>query len=98
MCKRGYVDLYLSKPLRLITHDKEVRYDDYIALVLVNPIASIVKMMDLQDNLQVLDLVSLNGYTYKRASGYLKYIYVINKKYHFVENIQSYLSEYRKNK
>ena len=92
---KTYFDLYIDRPLRLITHDKEVPYDNYIALVLENPIASIVKMMDLQDNLIVLDLVALNDYAYKRALGYLQYLYLINSKYQFIENIQSYLSEYR---
>jgi len=94
---KTYFDLYLKDPLRRITHDKSVGYEEYIGIVLQNPISAIVKMMDLQDNLQVLDLVELNESTYDRAIGYLQYIYMINHVYHFVENIQAYLKEFKAN-
>jgi len=92
---KTYFDLYISDPLKRITHDKSVGYDEYISIVLKNPISALVKMMDLQDNLQVLDLVELNEYTYDRAAGYLKNIYIINYVYHFVEKIWAYIKEYR---
>ena len=93
-----YFNLYLSDSLKRITHNKSVDYDDYIAICLQNPISAFVKMLDLQDNLQVLDLVELNEYTFNRSIGYLRYIYTINHVYHFVENIQAYLKDFRSHK
>ena len=68
-------------------------YEEYIKIVLQNPISAIVKMMDLQDNLRVIDLIELNEDNYKRSRMYLSYIYIINDIYHFLENIKAYKDE-----
>ena len=87
-------DLHIGDALKRITHDKSVSYEEYMNICLENPISSIVKMMDLQDNLRVIDLVSLTNERYERASKYLKWIFVINDKYHFVEKVNEYLYDF----
>ena len=42
--------------------------------------------MDLQNNLYVLSLTIFDEYNYQRAERYLSYMYLINSKYHFIEN------------
>ncbi len=88
-----YFDMYMRKPLEYITHDKSVDYKDYILKCLKNPTSALVKMIDLQDNLFVLDLVELTEKKYERAQRYLSYIYFINDVYHFIENAQVYKAE-----
>ena len=82
---KEYFNNYLKKPLESITHNKEDSYSDYIGEVLKNPVASLVKMIDLQDNLFILGLISFDYKKYERAQNYLHWIYVINEKYHFIE-------------
>lgn len=90
-----YFNLYLKRPLELITHDKTVDYDEYIDLVMKNPISSLVKMIDMQDNLNALTLDSFGEENYNRSSRYLSYIYKINNKYHFIENMNEYRNKFR---
>ncbi len=85
-----YFELYIIKPLELITHDKNMPYSDYIDIVNKNPISAIVKMMDMVDNLNVLGLCDLDDKKIKRSKNYLDYIKVINDKYHFIENVIQY--------
>ena len=85
-----YFDMYIKDALERITHDKEVDYGDYIKICLGNPISAIVKMMDLQDNLNILGLIDFTEEKYHRAHGYLFWIFIINDAYHFLENVQSY--------
>ena len=89
-----YFDLYIEDALRKITHDKSIDYGEYIKICLKNPISAIVKMMDLQDNLRVIDLIDLNEDKYNRAKGYLSWILIINDKYHFLENANKYRKEF----
>ena len=90
--KQLFNDIYKDALIR-ITHNKSVSYEDYIKIVMENPIASLVKMLDLQDNLRVLDLVELNEKNYRRSQDYLHYIYLINSKWEFVEHIAKYQLE-----
>ena len=85
-----YFDMYIKDALERVTHNKEVDYGDYIKICLGNPISAIVKMMDLQDNLNILGLIDFTDDKYHRAQGYLFWIFIINDAYHFLENIQSY--------
>ena len=89
-----YFELYIEDALRKITHDKSMDYGEYIKICLKNPISAIVKMMDLQDNLRVIDLIDLNEDKYNRAKGYLSWILIINDAYHFLENANKYRNEY----
>jgi hypothetical protein len=87
----------MKDPLKRITHQKRVPYRDYIEIVALNPISALVKMMDLQDNLQVLDLTKLDRHSRVRASRYLRYLYLLNDLHHFVENIQAYREKFKEN-
>ena len=91
-----YFAIYIKDALKRITHDKSVDYEDYIRICLGNPISAIVKMMDLQDNLRVIDLITMNKKNYERANDYLFYIYSINENYHFVENAHKYREKFLK--
>lgn len=88
-----FFDLYIKDALERITHDKSVDYGEYIKVVLQNPVSAMVKMMDLQDNLYVLDLKDFTEEKYHRAQGYLFWIFIINDAYHFLENAQKYKKE-----
>lgn len=98
-CELGdFFRMYIKKPLKLITHDKEIDYLSYITICMEHPIAAICKMMDLQDNLYVLSLTEFGNENYKRALDYLSYIYLINAKYQFIENVQTYKREFAEEK
>ena len=90
----NHFDIYIKSPLEYITHDKSMNYDDYIKICLKSPISAIVKMMDLQDNLRVIDLIKLNQTNFNRSHNYLSYIYVINGTYHFLENVAKYRKDF----
>ena len=93
---KDYFELYMEDALRRITHDKRQGYPEYIAICLGNPVSSLVKMMDLQDNLRVIDLVSLDDKKEDRASNYLHWIKVINDRWGFLEGVSAYKEEMRK--
>lgn len=88
-----YFDLYIRQALILITHDKSEDYEIYIDRMLVNPIASICKMMDLTDNMNMLGLALLKDSELDRTIRYAKYFKQINDKWHFIENLQLYKKE-----
>ena len=88
-----YFELYIKHALILITHDKSESYEIYIDRMLVNPVASICKMMDLTDNMNMLGLASLNDNELDRTIRYAKYFKQINDKWHFIENIMIYKKE-----
>ena len=94
---KTHFDISIADALRRITHDKSVPYSDYIGIVMQNPISAIVKMMDLQDNLIILDLAELNARNLKRSAEYLNYLYLLNFRYRFVESARAYLKEFRGN-
>lgn len=85
-----YFELYIERPLEKITHDKTVDYKDYIAECACNPTSALVKMIDMQDNLRIMDLALFDSNRYSRAQDYLFYIYAINDIYHFIENMKKY--------
>lgn len=91
---KDYFELYMEEALRCITHDKSEDYMKYIHICLKNPASAIVKMMDLQDNLRVVDLVSLDDEKLKRSVDYLFYIRVINDACHFLEGGKAYREEF----
>lgn len=92
---KSYYKMYIENALKRITHDKNVPYLDYIKVCLENPISAMVKMMDLQDNLRVIDLVELNQSNFDRSYDYLRYIYIINDAYNFVERVKTYKNDYK---
>lgn len=88
-----YYNEYIELPLKLITHNKNESYDVYINKVLDNPISSLVKMLDLEDNSRLFSLNSIIDTKIDRTKRYINYFNTINNKYHFVEKIY----EYRRN-
>lgn len=95
----SYFDLYIKEPLLLITHDKSMDYDTYVLdYVMKNPISALVKMIDMQDNLYMLSLAEFSERKYERSARYLKLLYLINCKYRFIENVQSYKKDFKKTK
>ncbi len=81
---------FISRPLKLITHNKEESNDIYIEKLLDDPIASLVKMFDSMDNLNVFSLTKFTEYEYERSKTYLKNIKRINDRYHYIEKINNY--------
>ena len=77
---------FIKEPLSLITHNKEESYDTYISKVLTNKTASLVKMLDMVDNTNMLGLRTLSSKELERSQKYLYYIKLINDKYNFLEN------------
>ena len=90
-----YFDIYIKGALKAITHVRTMDYEEYIKICLKNPISALVKMLDLQDNLFVLDLVDFTEEKYKRSQRYLSYIRVINNTYHFLENSYKYKEAFK---
>lgn len=91
-----FFDSYIKDALLCIAHDKNVNYSSYIEKCLSNPISALVKMMDLQDNIYVLDLTEFNEENYFRSQRYLFWLYHINSKYHFIENVEKYKKAFKK--
>lgn len=88
-----YFVLYIKQALILITHDKSESYEIYIDRMLVNPIASICKMLDLTDNMNMFGLASVKDVELDRTIRYAKYFKQINDKWHFIENMMLYKKE-----
>ena len=76
--------------LDAITHRKGESHDDYLIRLLENPLASFVKLFDLEDNLKLLNLTTFGKYEYQRAKRYLKFFSAIENKYHYLEKIEEY--------
>lgn len=91
---KNHFDKYISKPLQLITHNQEDDYDIYIDKVLTNPVSSLVKMLDLNNNLNLFGLDKFNQEELERAIRYLNYFKKINDKYHFMEKLNQYYYDY----
>ena len=88
-----YFKLYIKQALILITHDKSESYEIYIDRMLVNPVASICKMMDLTDNMNMFGLAKVGDKELDRTIRYAKHFKQINDKWHFVENMMLYKKE-----
>lgn len=91
----GYFNLYIAAPLKNITHIKTMDYLSYILICMEHPTSALVKMLDMQDNINIFSLASFEKEKFVRSSNYLAYMYLINDKFHFIENIQKYLKEFR---
>ena len=91
-----YYKTYIESPLKLITHDKSMPYDQYIKLVLEHPTSALVKLLDLYNNLNPLTLVDLNEKVIKRMLNYEAYIVQILCNYNFVNAIARYREEFNK--
>ena len=89
--EKTYFNLYIKQALLLITHDKSESYEVYIDRLLVNPIASLCKMLDLTDNMNLFGLAKLDDSALERTIRYAKYFKQINDKWHFIEKLQEYM-------
>ena len=96
-CLGDYFRLYMKTALTYITHDKTMDYEVYVGKICtLDLVASICKMMDLQDNLYILSLQKFDEKNYNRAQRYLQCMYLLNEKYRFIENAQTYREEFAK--
>lgn len=89
----GYNDFFnnnIKTPLLLLTHNKTVDYSDYIKNLSIDPSASLVKMIDICSNLNLMGLNCFNHKEYKRATNYILYFQYINDMQHFLEKITLY--------
>lgn len=80
-----FFEKYVKEELLALTHNNNEDYEVYIKRIMQYPAASLVKLLDLCDNLNLLTLNSFDTKEYERCSRYLKYAYYINSKYHFIE-------------
>lgn len=90
---RTYFDDFIKVPLLKITHKKNEDYKDYIFRCMEHPISALVKMIDLNDNLNILSLISLDDKKFNRCINYLTYIKIINDEFSFLEKINAYNKE-----
>ena len=90
---RSYFDNHIRTPLINITHKKNEDYKDYIFRCMEHPISALVKMIDLNDNLNILSLISLDDKKFNRCINYLTYIKIINDEFSYLEKINTYNKE-----
>lgn len=63
--------------VRILTHDKDVSYDDYIKAISINADARQVKLADLRDNSNITRLKGLSKKDFDRLEKYSRsYIYL----------------------
>lgn len=85
-----YFNQYIKYPLLLITHDKTEDYAIYIEKVMANKTASLVKFLDMSDNMNPSTLNVFNEQELKRIVRYAGFSKLINDRWHFLENAQKY--------
>ena len=56
--------------LKLVTHDPEQTYDEYISDIARNPIATAVKLADLKDNSNFFEIPELKAKDFERLEKY----------------------------
>lgn len=91
---KSYFLVHIEPVLLLLTHKKDVPYDEYIDGIIKSLSASIVKMMDLTDNMNMLLLNSLDDYCFKRTLKYVNALKKINDVHHIIEKSNAYLEEF----
>lgn len=67
----------IVEALRLLTHDKNVPYLDYVRKIKGNPLASAVKLLDLRHNSDLSRLPSVNSKDLERVEKYQKAIEIL---------------------
>lgn len=98
-CDLGrFFELYIKKPLELITHDKSVDYVPYCLKCCKHKTAALVKMLDMIDNLDLSTSSSINDKDIERTLKYLQCIQLINNIYHFSENTHKYKEAFENSK
>ena len=87
----GLLELFnrsIDVPLKLITHNKSEDYDTYIEKVMEHPVSSLVKMLDLTDNMNLFGLSELGDFELERVKRYADYFKRINDKWNFLETLK----------
>ncbi len=74
----GFPDAVI-KAVELLTHDDDTTYDDYVKKIAGNPIATQVKLADLRDNINLLEIPELSEKDLQRAAKYHKYAKLLAK-------------------
>ena len=90
-----FFTMYIKNALSLITHDKSEGYVLYIKKLLRCPTASLVKFMDLADNMDPSTLNVLENKETERLCKYAQYAKMINDKWRFLENREKYFNLYK---
>ena len=87
-----YFDSVVKKPLSLLTHNNADDYTKYVNKIIDNPVASLVKLIDLADNINPLSLNCFEEKEIERIQKYIKSFMEINNKWHFLEKAQKYFA------
>ena len=78
LIKEGFNNNIINA-LFLLTHSKELLYDDYIKAISINPIAKAVKLRDLEHNSKITRLKGLRKKDFDRLEKYHKaYTYLLD--------------------
>lgn len=85
----------IKSALIAITHKKGETYDEYYLRVLSNEKASLVKMLDIQDNLVILHYSNFDEKAKDRTINYVNRFYQIDQKYHWLSKIEEYVKSPR---
>ena len=88
----SYFRVHIKPALLLLTHDKREDYFTYVRKVLDDPVASLVKLMDMADNMDVSTLDRLGDNEVARIQRYAACAKMINDQWHFLENAQKYFA------
>lgn len=76
LTEHGFSD-DVMEALRLLTHDDDVPYMDYVREIKKNPIARAVKLADLRHNSDMTRLDVVDEYAFKRAEKYRQAIEIL---------------------
>ena len=85
-----YFCKHIAKPLELLTHRKGEGYEAYIKRVKQDPNASLVKILDMHNNLLVLTTGDHQDKFHAKGREYLEYCYQLDDQYHFSEGFKHY--------
>ena len=85
----------IKSSLVAITHKKGETYDEYFSRVLSNEKASLVKMLDIQDNLVILHYSNFDEKAKDRTINYVNRFHQIDQKYHWLSKIEEYVKSPR---
>lgn len=88
----SYFKVHIKPALLLLTHDKDEDYFTYVGKLLRSRVASIVKLMDMADNMDVSTLDCLGTKEVQRIQRYAECAKLINDKWRFLENAQKYFA------
>ncbi len=90
-----YFEECVEEPLRLLTHIKTEPYDVYIDKLIKNPVASLVKMFDLEDNLNLFGLDEITPEDIDRSKRYIEYFKRIDDVHHFLDKFANYRERFK---